>query len=80
MKVDNGDLRQKIKKNPSNFQKAVARQVKIITKKDQMYITKDLRTRIMKWYHQYLYHPGEDRMHKTLASTIYWEKMEDEIR
>ena len=35
---------------------------------------------MMKWYHHYLCHPGEARMHKTLASALYWEKMEDEIR
>ena len=34
----------------------------------------------MKWYHHYLCHPGEARMYKTLASTLYWEKMENEIR
>ena len=35
---------------------------------------------MMKWYHHYLYHPGEAKMHKILASTFYQEKMENEIR
>ena len=39
--------------------------------KDRVYVPKDLRTRIMKRYHYYCYHPGEARMHKTIASTLY---------
>ena len=39
-----------------------------------------MRTRIIKWYHHYLCHPGEARMYKALASTLYREKIEDEIR
>ena len=74
------DLRQKVKTNPSHFQKTVVEKVKVITYKNRIYIPKDLRTRIMKWYHHYLCHPGEARMHKTLALTLYWEKMEDAIR
>ena len=34
----------------------------------------------MKWCHHYLYHPDEARIYHSLESTIYWEKMEDEIR
>ena len=58
------DLRQKIKTNPSYFQKTVVEQVKVVTYKDRIYVPKDLRTRIMKWYRHYLCHPGEARMHK----------------
>ena len=54
--------------------------VKIVTYKNRIYVTKDLWIRIMKWYHHYLYYPGEARINKTLTSTIYWEKMEDKIR
>ena len=37
------DLRQKIKENPSHFQKTVVEQVKVITYKDRIYVPKDLR-------------------------------------
>ena len=74
------ELRQKIKNNPSHFQKTVVEQVKVVTYKNRIYVPKDFRIKIMKWYHHYLCHPGEARMHKTLSSTLYWEKMEDQIR
>ena len=74
------DLRQKIKINPSHFLKTVEEQVKIVTCKNRIHVQNNPRTRIMKWHHHYLCHPGEARMHKTLASTLYWEMMGDEIR
>ena len=76
--VKDRDLRQKVKTNPSHFQKTVVEQVKVITYKNRLYVPKDRRTRMVKWYHHYLYHPGEARMHKTLASTLYWEKMKSD--
>ena len=72
--VKDRDLRQKIKTNSSYFQKTVVEQVKVVTYKKRIYVPKDLRTWIMKWYHHYLCHPGEARMHKTLASTLYWRR------
>ena len=42
------DLRQKVKTNPSHFQKTMIKQVKVITYKNRIYVPKDLRTRIMK--------------------------------
>ena len=74
------ELRQKIKNNPVHFQKEIVEQVKIVTYKNRIYVPKQLRARIIKWYHHYLCHPGEIRMHKTMASTLYWEKLEDEIK
>ena len=74
------DLSQKIKTIPSCFQKTAVEQVEIITYKDRIYICKDLRIRIMKWYHHYLCYPGDSRMHKILVSILYWEKREDKIR
>ena len=64
------DLRQKVKNNPNHFQKTVVKQVKVITYKDRIYVPKDLRTRMMQWYHHNLCHPGEARMNKTLSSTL----------
>ena len=54
--------------------------VKIVTYKNRIYVPKDLRTMIMKYYYHYLYHPGEGRMPKILGLTLYWKIMEDEIR
>ena len=61
------DMRQKINTNQSNFQKTVVDQVTIVSHKNRIYVPQDLRTRIMKWYHHYLCHPEEARIHKT-----YW--------
>ena len=74
------ELRQKIKNNPVHFQKETVEQMKIVTYKNRIYVPKQMRTRIIKWHHHYLCHPGEIRMHITMASTLYWEKMEDEIK
>ena len=72
--------RQNIKTNPTHFQKTVTEEVKMVIYKNRIYTPKDLRTRIMKWYHHYLCHPGDSRVHKNLASILYQENMEDEIR
>ena len=54
--------------------------VEIVTYKNRFYAPNDLRIRILKWCHHYPCHPGKVRMHKRLASIVYWEKMEDVIR
>ena len=54
--------------------------MKKVTYKNMIYVPKDLRTKVMKWFHHYLYYPEEARMHKTLTSTYYRKKMDDEIR
>ena len=66
-----------IKTDTCHFQKIVVEQENIDTYKNRIYVHKDLRTRIVKWYHHYLRYPREASMHKILASTLYWEKMED---
>ena len=73
------EFRQKIKNNPVHFQKEAVEQVKIVTYKNRIYVPKQLQTRIIKWYQHYLCNPGEVMMHKTMASTLYWKKMEDEL-
>ena len=80
MQAKDRNLRQKVKNNPDHFHKKTVEQVKVITYKNRVYVPQQLRTRLIKWYHHYLCHPGEARMHKTMASTLYWEKMEDDIR
>ena len=47
--------------------------------KNKIFIPKPLRDRIVTWYHAYLSHPGQTRMERTLAQTIYWPKMADTI-
>ena len=63
------DRRRKIKTDPSHFQKTMIEQEKIVTLKNRIYIPTDLRTRKIKCHH--LCHPGEARMHKILASTLW---------
>ena len=66
------DLRQTSRTNTSLFQKTVVEQVKIVTSKDSIYVPKDLRIRIVKWYHHYHCHLGKARTHKPLVSLLYW--------
>ena len=57
--AQDSNLRQKIKTNPNQCQKTVIEQVMIVTYKNRIYVSKDLMTRIMKWYHHYFCHLGE---------------------
>ena len=54
--------------------------MKIVTYKNIVYVPKSFRTIILRWHHCYLCHPDEVRIHTALASTLYWEKMEDKSR
>ena len=52
------DLGQKIKTNQTYFQRNEAEQVKIVTYKNRIYVTKDLRIKTLKWYRHYLCNLG----------------------
>lgn len=59
---------------------------KVITEIDatdqqgRIIVPEDLRTRLMKWYHTTLVHPGAHRLYNTLRQHYTWPKMMENIR
>ena len=53
---------------------------KLVTYKGRVYLPVALRSRVVAWYHEYLSHPGQTRMERTLAQTLYWPKMATDIQ
>ena len=72
-------LRKQSWNNPKDLSKQEIEQIKIITYKNRIYLPIKLCKRVLDLYHHYLCHPGKTRMHKSLASTMYWEGMEKDI-
>jgi hypothetical protein len=38
--------------------------------KEKIYIPQSLRQRVLSWYHEYLFHPGQTRTEKTIRNTM----------
>ena len=45
-----------------------------------MFIPKALRVNVIRWFHHYLQHPGQERLEMTLEATMYWRGMKTEVR
>ena len=46
----------------------------------KIYVPVALQARILAWYHEYLAHPGRDRMEQTLRSLFYWKGMSSDVQ
>ena len=46
----------------------------------KIWIPQVLEARVMAWYHEYLVHPGEDRMEQTIRSIFYWPNMRKHVQ
>ena len=77
--VSDRSLRRRLKTNPADYNKLKVEQIQVIAYKNRIYIPKELRSKVLEWYHHYLCHPGKTRMYKTIASTMYWENMDKDI-
>ena len=58
---------------------AFAKHIPGITFNDKIVIPVSLRTRIVAWYHEYLVHPGQTRMEKTLRQTLTWPNLRQDV-
>lgn len=38
----------------------------------QIIISENLQKSILKWFYEFLQHPGQQRMYKTISTTMYW--------
>ena len=45
----------------------------VFFKEDRIVIPKKLQTRVITWYHDTLFHPGETRTEATIAQHFYWK-------
>ncbi len=51
-----------------------------VCKDDRFVIPKPLQVHAVKWYHQYLQHPGHTRLEETMNAGMYWKGMCTTIR
>jgi hypothetical protein len=51
-----------------------------VCKYGQLVIPKPLQVRAVKWYHQYLQHPGHTPLKETMNAAMYWKGMRTTIR
>ena len=54
--------------------------INLIHYRDRIYIPKTLRKHVLKWYHQYLQHPGGKRLAATLTTICRWSGILNQAR
>ena len=42
--------------------------------------TEEMQSRVIKWYHHYLQHPGTTRLEETIGAVMYWKDMRKHIQ
>ena len=74
----NSKLKELLSDPKSEYKIQEILQEKLITYKGKIYIPEPLRGRLLNWYHEYLCHPGGDRLYKTLSQICYWKGMSNQ--
>ena len=54
--------------------------INLIHYRDRVYVPKTLCKRVLQWYHQYLQHPGGERLAATLTTICRWPGMVNQAR
>jgi hypothetical protein len=69
-------LQQNIKRNPHFFLKTTygtgSNAVELLTFHKKIYVPPALRAQVLKWYHNMLGHPGEQRTEQTIQKNLVW--------
>ena len=77
------DLTKKITTNAPGYKikefKGGGKTYNIICYKDKIAVAKSQQARIIKWYHEYLCHPGINRTEETIGQHFHWPKMRAQI-
>ena len=73
------NIQRLVKEHPDQFSRMNLEDASLITFKNRIYLPTTLRARVIEWYHEYLSHPGQTRMDKTMSQTLYWPKMAAQI-
>ena len=55
------------------------KQHELIVCEGKIVIPKSLQCHTVEWYHEYLCHPGENRMEQTIRQHFWWENMRDTV-
>ena len=54
--------------------------INLIHYNDKIHVPKNLRSRVLNWYHHYLCHPGGDRLSNTLQQVCVWKGITSQAR
>jgi len=68
-------LQKRLETNSQTYKKSTINGVELIVYKDKIFVPKELRERILAWYHEYLLHPGALRTEQTIKRTMYWSSL-----
>lgn len=79
------DHRDSQSRTKSQFQLMMFDDVEVLVKsidsrQPRLVIPDLLQNKVLWWYHEYLQHPGRDRMEETIASIMYWHGMRTQIK
>ena len=69
-----------IEKSRKDFTTKVVEGQELLCYNSKIVVPAILQDRIVAWTHQYLVHPGQERMEKTLGRLFTWPKMRNNIR
>ena len=72
-------IQKDLKEKPREFGYRVVEGHKLVTREDKIVVPRRLQGRVVAWYHEYLVHPGETRLEKTLRQTLYWKGLRGHV-
>ena len=52
----------------------------IVYKNKRLVVPTPLQDKVVQWYHHYLMHPGHTRLEETIAASMYWRNMKNDVR
>jgi hypothetical protein len=69
-----------VQKNSKDFATKTVEDVELITFKGKIYMPKQLQSRVVTWYHEYLTHPGEKQTEETICQWFHWAGLRRDVR
>ena len=62
------------------FSLKVIDETNVVAYKDtRLVIPKTLQSKVVQWYHHYLFHPGQTRLEETIATIMYWRSLRSNV-
>lgn len=77
---NNIELQTAVANDSSDYKYQEFENYNLITYKNKMFIPTTLRARTLNWYHQYLCHPGGDRLANTIKQVCHWPGITNQSR
>jgi hypothetical protein len=66
--------------NGQGFATTKVKDVELITFRCKIYMPKELQSRVVAWYHEYLAHPEEKRTEETICQWFHWAGLRRDVR